>query len=155
MASFDDVSSPRIVATINDYDVRVAHTLAEHIWHVHEDTDEFFLVLGGRFDVTLRDAEGHESTVCLVEGDTFVVPTGTEHKPSSPATATLRSARLSPASTTRPGCGRSRSSPSWPGPTPVQATRALVVARPRAGTVAVVLHGVVGGSGLHPQEVRR
>lgn len=83
LASFDDVYSPRIVATMNDYDVRVAHTLGEHIWHVHEDTDEFFLVLGGQFDVALRDADGRESTVCLVEGDTFVVPKGTEHKPSS------------------------------------------------------------------------
>jgi mannose-6-phosphate isomerase-like protein (cupin superfamily) len=83
LASFDDVYSPRIVATMNDYDVRVAHTLGEHVWHVHEDTDEFFLVLGGRFDVALRNAEGQESTVSLVEGDTFVVPKGTEHKPSS------------------------------------------------------------------------
>lgn len=84
LASFDDVDSPRIVATMNDYDVRVAHTLGEHVWHVHEANDVFFLVLGGRFDVALRDAEGREHTVSLVEGDTFVVPRGTEHKPSSP-----------------------------------------------------------------------
>jgi mannose-6-phosphate isomerase-like protein (cupin superfamily) len=83
LASFDDVYSPRIGATMNDYDVRVAHTLGEHIWHVHEATDEFFLVLGGQFDVALRNAEGQESTVNLVEGDIFVVPKGTEHKPSS------------------------------------------------------------------------
>ena len=83
LASFDEVYSPRIVARMNDYDVRIAHTLGDHIWHVHEDTDEFFLVLDGRFDVALRDADGKERTVELTKGDTFVVPRGTEHKPSS------------------------------------------------------------------------
>ncbi|WP_435849774.1 cupin domain-containing protein [Streptomyces pristinaespiralis] len=83
LASFEDVYSPRIVARMNDYDVRVAHTLGDHVWHVHEDTDEFFLVLDGRFDIALRTADGSESTVELRKGDTFVVPKGTEHKPTS------------------------------------------------------------------------
>ncbi|MFP8882652.1 cupin domain-containing protein [Streptomyces mangrovi] len=83
LASFTDVYSPRIVARVNDYDVRIAHTEGEHVWHVHEDTDEFFLVLDGRFDIALRDADGGERTVELRKGDVFVVPRGTEHKPSS------------------------------------------------------------------------
>jgi mannose-6-phosphate isomerase-like protein (cupin superfamily) len=83
LASFDEVYSPRIVARVNDYDVRIAHTRGEHVWHVHEDTDEFFLVLDGQFEVTVRDATGAETTVLMREGDTFVVPRGTEHKPSS------------------------------------------------------------------------
>ncbi|NIY67695.1 cupin domain-containing protein [Streptomyces malaysiensis] len=45
LASFDDVYSPRIVARMNDYDVRIAHTLGEHVWHAHDDTDEFFLLM--------------------------------------------------------------------------------------------------------------
>ncbi|MDI2131487.1 cupin domain-containing protein [Yinghuangia seranimata] len=89
LASFDEVYSPRIVARVNDYDVRVAHTLGEHVWHVHEDTDEFFLVLDGRFDIALRDADGGERVVELHRGDTFVVPRGTEHKPSSPGGSIL------------------------------------------------------------------
>ncbi|WP_214403746.1 cupin domain-containing protein [Pseudonocardia lacus] len=89
LASFDDVYSPRIVARMNDYDVRVAHTLGEHVWHVHEHTDEFFLVLDGRFDVALRDPDGTERTVVLRQGDTFVVPKGVEHKPSSPGGSIL------------------------------------------------------------------
>jgi mannose-6-phosphate isomerase-like protein (cupin superfamily) len=89
LASFDQVYSPRIVARINDYDVRVAHVMGEHVWHVHEDTDEFFLVLDGRFDVSLRAADGAESIVVLEKGDTFVVPKGTEHKPSSPGGSIL------------------------------------------------------------------
>jgi mannose-6-phosphate isomerase-like protein (cupin superfamily) len=82
--TFDENYSPRIVAHVNDYDVRIAHAKGEHVWHVHEDTDEFFLVLDGEFHVSVRDADGHESTVVLQQGDTFVVPRGVEHKPSSP-----------------------------------------------------------------------
>ena len=89
LASFTETYSPRIVTRVNDYDVRIAHTLGEHVWHVHEDTDEFFLVLDGRFDVALRDADGTERTVVLRRGDVFVVPKGTEHKPSSPGGAIL------------------------------------------------------------------
>jgi hypothetical protein len=40
------------VARTNDYDVRIAHTQGEHLWHVHADTDEFFLVLEGQFPTT-------------------------------------------------------------------------------------------------------
>lgn len=89
LASFDDVYSPRIVARMNDYDVRIAHTRGEHVWHTHDDTDEFFLVLDGQFDIAMRDAAGSETTVVLRTGDTFVVPKGTEHKPSSPGGAIL------------------------------------------------------------------
>jgi mannose-6-phosphate isomerase-like protein (cupin superfamily) len=89
LASFDEVYSPRIVTRVNDYDVRVAHVRGEHVWHVHDDTDEFFLILEGQLDVAMRDATGHETTVVLRQGDTFVVPKGVEHKPSSPGGAIL------------------------------------------------------------------
>jgi mannose-6-phosphate isomerase-like protein (cupin superfamily) len=89
LASFDDVYSPRIVARLNDYDVRVAHTKGEHVWHVHDDTDEFFLVLDGQFDVAVRGPDGTVTTVELRTGDTYVVPKGTEHKPSSPGGSIL------------------------------------------------------------------
>jgi mannose-6-phosphate isomerase-like protein (cupin superfamily) len=89
LASFDDIYSPRIVARMNDYEVRIAHAEGDHVWHVHDDTDEFFLVLDGRFDIAVRDSEGRETTVVLRTGDTFVVPKGIEHKPSSPGAAIL------------------------------------------------------------------
>ena len=82
LTMFSDVYSPRIVGRVNDYDVRIAHASGEHVWHVHEDTDEFFLVIDGTFDVSLRE-DGAERTVSLRAGDIFVVPRGTEHRPSS------------------------------------------------------------------------
>lgn len=89
LASFDEIYSPRIVQRMNDYDVRIAHTRGEHVWHVHEQTDEFFLVLDGQFDIAVRDADGAEHTVVLKQGDTYVVPKGVEHKPSSPGGSIL------------------------------------------------------------------
>lgn len=89
LAGFSDVYSPRIVGRVNDYDVRIAHARGEHVWHVHSSTDEFFLVIDGQFDVSLRDADGGERTVSLRQGDIFTVPKGTEHKPSSPGGAIL------------------------------------------------------------------
>ena len=73
LATFTDIYSPRIVGRVNDYDIRIAHTRGEHVWHVHDHTDEFFLVLDGAFDIALRDADG-ERTVSLCPGEIFVVP---------------------------------------------------------------------------------
>lgn len=89
LASFDDLWSPRIVTRMNDYDVRIAKVQGEFVWHAHDDTDEFFLVLDGEFTIALRDAAGTESAVTLRRGDVYVVPRGTEHRPSSTAGASI------------------------------------------------------------------
>ncbi|MEU2264773.1 cupin domain-containing protein [Streptomyces sp. NPDC019645] len=82
--SFSELWSPRIVAQFNDYDVRVAKFHGEYIWHSHRDTDELFLVVSGRLVIHLREA-GAERSVTLEQGDTYVVPRGTEHKPVAEA----------------------------------------------------------------------
>src|SRR5262245_7138870 len=89
LTTFDDIYSPRIVGRMNDYDVKVAHASGEHVWHVHDETDEFFLILDGEFHIALRAADGTESVVSLRQGDTYVVPKGTEHKPSAPTGAAI------------------------------------------------------------------
>lgn len=89
LASFDQAWSPRIVGKINDYDVRVAKVAGDHIWHNHVDTDEFFMVLDGRFDIALREDDGTERMVSLDRGDVFVVPRGQYHRPSSPGASIL------------------------------------------------------------------
>ncbi|MEU3511548.1 cupin domain-containing protein [Streptomyces longwoodensis] len=83
LASFTQRWSPRIVTTVNDYDVRVAHVEGEHVWHVHDHTDEFFLVLDGELHIALREPAG-ERTVVLTRGSLFTVARGTEHKPYAP-----------------------------------------------------------------------
>ncbi|AKJ11982.1 cupin [Streptomyces incarnatus] len=85
-ASFTECWSPRIVAAVNDYDVRIARFEGEHVWHVHENTDEFFLVLDGEVHLGLREPTGAR-TVVLTRGSVFTVPRGTYHKPSAPERA--------------------------------------------------------------------
>jgi mannose-6-phosphate isomerase-like protein (cupin superfamily) len=87
LATFDALWSPRIVTRVNDYDVRIAKVASEHVWHTHEDTDEFFLVLEGELRIALRDPE--ERTVVLPTGSVFVVPRGVEHRPSAPEHAAI------------------------------------------------------------------
>lgn len=88
LASFTEQWSPRIVTTVNDYDVRVAKVGGDHVWHVHDDTDEFFLVLDGELHISLREPAG-ERTVSLAKGSVFTVPRGTEHKPYAPVPAEI------------------------------------------------------------------
>ena len=73
---FDERWAPRVVARINDYDVRIAKVEGDHAWHSHADTDEFFMCLSGRFTIEMRD-----DTVVLEPGDIFTVPRGVEHFP--------------------------------------------------------------------------
>lgn len=76
LAQFQDHWKPRTVAQLNGYDVMVVKVLGEFVWHRHEDTDDFFLVLEGQLEVRLRDR-----TVALGPGELFVVPRGVEHQP--------------------------------------------------------------------------
>ena len=48
----------------------------EFVWHHHENEDEMFMVVKGRFRIEFRD-----KSVSLDEGEFIVVPRGVEHKP--------------------------------------------------------------------------
>ena len=47
LARFAEHWSPKKIARVNDYDVRIVKIQGEFTWHRHADTDEFFLVLEG------------------------------------------------------------------------------------------------------------
>ncbi len=76
LARFTDHWAPRTVAGFNGHDVMVVKVHGEFVWHSHEETDDFFLVLKGTLDIQLRDR-----TVTLGPGELFVVPRGVEHRP--------------------------------------------------------------------------
>ena len=88
LAGFDELWDPRIVARVNDYDVRIAKVAGEFTWHRHDDTDEFFLVLDGELRIGLREERG-EREVTLPRGSIFVVPRGVEHRPSATPGASI------------------------------------------------------------------
>jgi glyoxylate utilization-related uncharacterized protein len=64
---------------VNDSVVRVAVIEGEYHWHEHNDIDEFFYVVNGRF---LIDLEGQ--TVELKPRQGFVVPKGVRHRTRAP-----------------------------------------------------------------------
>jgi mannose-6-phosphate isomerase-like protein (cupin superfamily) len=74
---FDDHWSPRVVTSVNDYDVKVVKVRGKFVWHQHDETDELFLVTAGRLRILLQD---HDDVV-LSAGELFVVPRGVRHCP--------------------------------------------------------------------------
>ena len=76
---FDRLSepfAPGVVGYINDYKLQIVKVKGEFVWHKHDDTDDFFLVVEGRLTIQLRDRD-----VVLNAGELFVVAKGVEHCP--------------------------------------------------------------------------
>jgi mannose-6-phosphate isomerase-like protein (cupin superfamily) len=78
LSTFEEPWSPRTVAVLNEYDVRVVKTKGEFTPHSHPDTDEFFLVLRGCLTIRLDTGD-----VELGPGQLYVVPRGVRHQPVS------------------------------------------------------------------------
>jgi mannose-6-phosphate isomerase-like protein (cupin superfamily) len=76
LATFAEHWQPRTVGQFNGHDLMVVKVKGEFVWHKHEDTDDFFLVLEGRVTIRLRNGD-----VTLGPGELFVVPKGVEHCP--------------------------------------------------------------------------
>ena len=76
LSTFSDYWQPCVVGQFNGHDLMVVKVKGEFVWHKHDETDDFFLVLSGRINIQLRDG-----TVALGPGEIFVVPKGVEHCP--------------------------------------------------------------------------
>jgi mannose-6-phosphate isomerase-like protein (cupin superfamily) len=61
---------------VNESVVRLGVVKGEYHWHKHDNDDEFFYVVSGRFLIDLQDR-----TVDLAPGYAFVVPKGVLHRP--------------------------------------------------------------------------
>ena len=84
LSRFTEQWAPKRIATVNDYDVRIAKVHGEFVWHTHPDTDEFFLVMDGLLTIRLRSTSGDlagEHEVTVGPGQIYVVPAGIEHCP--------------------------------------------------------------------------
>ena len=74
LARISEQWSPRVIAEMNDYQLKLVKLQGEFVWHDHKDTDEVFLVLAGEMEIGFRDRN-----VTLKAGELFVVPRGVEH----------------------------------------------------------------------------
>jgi len=78
LALFKDHWAPKIIAAMNDYHFKVVKFRGDFVWHKHDTTDEVFIVLDGDMTIEFRDG-----SVTIEAGEMFVVPRGTEHRPSA------------------------------------------------------------------------
>jgi len=83
-AALPELWSPRIVAALNDQHVKVARIHGEFVWHAHAETDELFLLLGGRLRIDFDDG-----AVDLGPGELLVVPRGVRHRPVAAEPCTI------------------------------------------------------------------
>jgi len=75
----NETSTPKIIARINDYLVKLVKFTGDFIWHVHHDSDELFYILSGDLEVHFRTGVKK-----MRPGDMIVIPKGVEHKPCDP-----------------------------------------------------------------------
>jgi mRNA-degrading endonuclease toxin of MazEF toxin-antitoxin module/mannose-6-phosphate isomerase-like protein (cupin superfamily) len=73
LAQLVDLWSPRVISELNDYQIKLVKLQGDFVWHVHEHTDELFLVLHGRMTIEFRDR-----SVELGAGQLCVGPRGVE-----------------------------------------------------------------------------
>lgn len=84
-SQIDEFWKPYIAGELNGQMVKLDKLKGEFVWHHHENEDELFLVVKGKFRIEFRDiaGEGARATraVWLEPGEFIVVPRGVEHKP--------------------------------------------------------------------------
>lgn len=76
LSLFGEHWNPKIVGELNGQHVKLVKLLGEFVWHHHDEEDELFLVVEGRFRMQFR-----ERSVWIEEGEFIVVPHGVEHRP--------------------------------------------------------------------------
>lgn len=76
LSLFNEQWLPKVIAEMNDYQIKIVKIEGDFEWHDHQDTDETFIVLEGNLRIDFQD--GH---VNLTNGEMYVVPKGVEHKP--------------------------------------------------------------------------
>lgn len=66
---------PKVVAELNGQEVKLVKFQGTFVWHHHDDADELFLGVRGRFRIEFKDR-----AVELGPGELLVVPRGVEHR---------------------------------------------------------------------------
>ena len=76
LGKFSDHWKPRLVDTVDNYEIKVVKIEGDFVWHKHDDADELFIVMKGKLRMDFRDRQ-----VEVGPGEIIVVPKGVEHKP--------------------------------------------------------------------------
>jgi mannose-6-phosphate isomerase-like protein (cupin superfamily) len=80
LSLFADYWNPRIVGELNGQLVKLVKFKGPFTWHHHDNEDELFMTMKGRFRMEFREA-GQERAVWIEEAEMIIVPRGIEHRP--------------------------------------------------------------------------
>lgn len=84
LSSIRDHWNPRIAGELNDQLIKLVKFAGPFTWHHHENEDEMFLVVKGRFRMDYRE-NGDERHELIEQGEFVIVPRGVEHRPFAEA----------------------------------------------------------------------
>ncbi len=76
LSLFTDHWSPQIVGELIGQHVNLVKFKGEFVWHKHDNEDELFYVVKGKFNMEYRD-----KVVTINENEFLIVPKGIEHRP--------------------------------------------------------------------------
>jgi mannose-6-phosphate isomerase-like protein (cupin superfamily) len=76
LSLFNEQWQPKIVGELNGQYVKLVKFQGPFVWHHHDNEDEMFFVVKGRFRMEYED---HNEWI--EEGEFVIVPRGVEHKP--------------------------------------------------------------------------
>ena len=79
-ATFSEHWAPKLVGSVDDYDVKIVKIEGDFVWHEHADADELFFVIDGVLRMDFRDR-----SEIVNAGEMIIVPQGVEHKPFAEA----------------------------------------------------------------------
>lgn len=80
LALINDHWNPRIMGELNGQLLKLVKFQGPFTWHHHENEDELFLAVKGRFRMDYRE-DGNDHEVWIEPGELVIVPRGVEHRP--------------------------------------------------------------------------
>jgi len=80
LSLIDDYWNPRIVGELNGQHLKLVKFQGPFTWHHHENEDEMFFVVKGRFRMDYRE-DGRDREEQIEAGEFVIVPRGVEHRP--------------------------------------------------------------------------
>src|SRR5437660_573538 len=80
LSLFQDHWNPRIIGELNGQYLKLVKFKGPFTWHHHDNEDEMFFVVKGRFRMDYREDDS-DREVWIEAGEFVIVPRGVEHRP--------------------------------------------------------------------------
>jgi len=81
LSLINDYWNPRIAGELNGQYIKLVKFQGPFTWHHHDNEDELFMVVQGRFRMDYRDGTDSDQSTWIEQGEMIIVPRGVEHCP--------------------------------------------------------------------------